>query len=71
MSLFYCAIANEKFQSLLFRNVADGHLFFSEQGVGVHALKSTGILFVAVTELQASRQQCVQFITDVSFFYKS
>ncbi|KAF6778345.1 hypothetical protein AHF37_02271 [Paragonimus kellicotti] len=82
MSLFFCAIANEKsivckhaianrdfsniVESYLSRQVAEGHLFYSEQNVGVHALKVSGISFVAVTELQTPRQQPVQFLTELT-----
>ncbi|KAF7259810.1 hypothetical protein EG68_03023 [Paragonimus skrjabini miyazakii] len=87
MSLFFCAIANEKsivckhaianrdfsniVESYLSRQVAEGHLFYSEQNVGVHALKVSGISFIAVTELQTPRQQPVQFLTELATNFAS
>lgn len=64
------AIANNDYteivESYLLRNPSDGHLFYGQDGQGVHALTVADISVVAVTTLDTPRQQAVQFINDVA-----
>ncbi|CAL8102280.1 unnamed protein product [Calicophoron daubneyi] len=82
MSIFYCAIANAKYtvceysaagrsfpglvERYLSKNPTEQHLFYCEDGCGVHALTVSGLSFVLVTELQTPRHQPHQFITHLA-----
>ncbi|TGZ69096.1 hypothetical protein CRM22_003924 [Opisthorchis felineus] len=82
MSLYFCAITNRKHilckqavanrdcsgivEGFLHRNSPEGHLFYAENGFGVHTLTVSDISFVAVTDINTPRHQPHQFIVDLA-----
>lgn len=85
MSLLYCAItnqsnivcyyalANRDFSAVVMKYIAknfgDGHHYYFEDKLGVHALHVTGISFVVITTTDTTRQQTVNFLTKLAEYF--